>query len=398
MALIEKLTAIGDAIREKTGKTDGLTLDAMPGEIEGIQSGGSVITEEWQRPSAWPDLSSLGIPEPGTLYFTYDCRDTISGKQPGTLCLTIPINKLEMGYIEGGRFVSVKAVENADLPTDMGDFVVYRAMIENGWSFTGDSITQLYACPCVEVYGTADGSKGSLEHADSYRGPSPRVKAVTIFGNNAMHFNGTGSSNHDYEVEYLNTQDWADKTAATSMSWKFCSLINIKHLTLPFTTPNVTNFSNFLRGCTMLETLDISTFNTSSATNMSYMFLGCRRLKRLDLSHFVTTKVTNFNSMFDGCFALHDVDFSSLDTSGATTTPISMFYGCPNLTNLKVGKINKSFKFTNCDRLSHESLLNVIAALEATENALTLTIGSKNLQKLTEEEISVATEKGWTVV
>lgn len=40
MALIEKLTAIADAIRSKTGKTNGLTLDAMPGEIEGIETGG----------------------------------------------------------------------------------------------------------------------------------------------------------------------------------------------------------------------------------------------------------------------------------------------------------------------------------------------------------------------
>lgn len=398
MALIEKLTAIGDAIRSKTGKTNGLTLDAMPGEIEGIQSGGSVITEEWQRPSAWPDLSSLGIPEPGTLYFTYDCRDTISGKQPGTLCLTIPISKLEMGYIEGGRFVSVKAVENADLPTDMGDFVVYRAMIETGWSFVGDSVSQLYACPCVEVYGTADSKKGSLNISDSYRCISPTVKAVTIFGNRSMYFSVASPANYNCEVEYLNTQDWADDTTVTSMSWKFASLINIKHLTLPFTTPNVTDFGNFLRQCTMLETLDISTFNTSSATNMSYMFNGCQRLKRLDLSHFVTSKVTNFNSMFNGCFSLYDVDFSNLDTSGATTTPITMFSYCPNLTNLKVGKINKSFKFSDCNRLSHESLLNVIAALEATEDALTLTIGSTNLKKLTEEEIAVATEKGWTVV
>lgn len=40
MALIEKLTAIADAIREKTGKTDGMTLDQMPGEIESIETGG----------------------------------------------------------------------------------------------------------------------------------------------------------------------------------------------------------------------------------------------------------------------------------------------------------------------------------------------------------------------
>lgn len=46
MALIEKLTAIADAIRGKTGKTDGLTLDQMPGEIAGIQSGGDTSIED----------------------------------------------------------------------------------------------------------------------------------------------------------------------------------------------------------------------------------------------------------------------------------------------------------------------------------------------------------------
>lgn len=35
------LTAIANAIRSKTGKTDGLTLEQMPGEIEGIETGGS---------------------------------------------------------------------------------------------------------------------------------------------------------------------------------------------------------------------------------------------------------------------------------------------------------------------------------------------------------------------
>lgn len=40
MALTDKLTAIADAIRGKTGKEDALTLDQMPSEIEGIQTGG----------------------------------------------------------------------------------------------------------------------------------------------------------------------------------------------------------------------------------------------------------------------------------------------------------------------------------------------------------------------
>lgn len=41
MALISKLTAIGDAIRAKTGGTEKMTLDQMATEIEGIQTGGT---------------------------------------------------------------------------------------------------------------------------------------------------------------------------------------------------------------------------------------------------------------------------------------------------------------------------------------------------------------------
>lgn len=40
MALTDKLKAIADAIRDKTGKTEGLTLDQMPAEIASIESGG----------------------------------------------------------------------------------------------------------------------------------------------------------------------------------------------------------------------------------------------------------------------------------------------------------------------------------------------------------------------
>ena len=40
MALTDKLTAIGDAIRSKTGGSDLLTLDEMPQEIQSIQTSG----------------------------------------------------------------------------------------------------------------------------------------------------------------------------------------------------------------------------------------------------------------------------------------------------------------------------------------------------------------------
>ena len=43
MALIDKLSAIGDAIREKTGTVEKLTLDEMPGMISQISGGGDSV-------------------------------------------------------------------------------------------------------------------------------------------------------------------------------------------------------------------------------------------------------------------------------------------------------------------------------------------------------------------
>lgn len=43
MVLTDKLSAIGSAIREKTGGTELLTLDAMPVAIQGIQAGGGEL-------------------------------------------------------------------------------------------------------------------------------------------------------------------------------------------------------------------------------------------------------------------------------------------------------------------------------------------------------------------
>lgn len=62
MALIEKLSAIGDAIRERTGGTELLTLDDMPIEIAAIKGGSDPVIQE------------LSITSNGT-YKTYDGVD-----------------------------------------------------------------------------------------------------------------------------------------------------------------------------------------------------------------------------------------------------------------------------------------------------------------------------------
>lgn len=66
MALTDKLTAIANAIRGKTGKADSLTLDQMPGEIEGIQTGGGLDDQYvrlMMRGGAYNDLCTFVVPE-----------------------------------------------------------------------------------------------------------------------------------------------------------------------------------------------------------------------------------------------------------------------------------------------------------------------------------------------
>ena len=63
MALTDKLTAIGNAIREKTGKSDLLTLDQMPTEIRSITTAQGIYI---------PTDEDLTFKENSRYLFAYD--------------------------------------------------------------------------------------------------------------------------------------------------------------------------------------------------------------------------------------------------------------------------------------------------------------------------------------
>ena len=77
MALIDKLNAIGEAIRAKTGKTTKLTLDQMPIEIANIETGGT-IPEGYIKPSG-----TLNITQNGTYDVTEKASAVVFVSQEG---------------------------------------------------------------------------------------------------------------------------------------------------------------------------------------------------------------------------------------------------------------------------------------------------------------------------
>lgn len=141
MALIDKLTAIGDAIREKTGKTDALTLDQMPTEIAGIETGGS---SETIKVSALTDnmIAYLGatniysteveFPIPSkfitTYLFTLYVCD-IYGGEIGSISLTINGSEQAITtillYPENNTSKNAAIVQLSDVTINAGDVLVF---------------------------------------------------------------------------------------------------------------------------------------------------------------------------------------------------------------------------------------------------------------------------------
>lgn len=101
MALIEKLAAIADAIRSKTGKTDGLTLDEMPGEIESMAAGKDRLMDLVNGTITTFSNNDITILRE---YALYGCRNLVS------------VNIPNVTRIEGNVFKNCNKLSEVNMP------------------------------------------------------------------------------------------------------------------------------------------------------------------------------------------------------------------------------------------------------------------------------------------
>lgn len=78
--------------------------------------------------------------------------------------------------------------------------------------------------------------------------------------------------------------------------------------------------------------------------------------------------------MFEYCTSLQDLTIHNL----------------PNINLTNIG-------FTYCKLLTLSSLQNIVNALPTTTSGYKCTIGTTNLAKLSNTDIQIATDKGWTL-
>ena len=142
--------------------------------------------------------------------------------------------------------------------------------------------------------------------------------------------------------------------------------------------------------------------DTSNVTTMNSMFSNCDKL--VTIPQLDTSKVTDMSSMFCGCSNLNSIPL--LDCGKVTN--VSNMFGWEDINTLTDLGGFKNLKINFTDGLNHlpnltvQSLMNVINNLydfraNGESTTRTLKIGTTNLNKLTDEQKAVATNKGWSL-
>ena len=205
----------------------------------------------------------------------------------------------------------------------------------------------------------------------------------------------------DYGIKFAystfyEVPDWADFEGVTDMSKMFYMCNNIT--TIPqIDTSSATNMTSMFQGCKGLTT--IPQIDTSSVTYMGEMFRDCTSLTTIP--QIDTSSVENMICMFQGCKGLTTIPL--IDTSSLMKV-LAMFRACSSLTDLGgFAGLHAGIDLSVCP-LTHDSIMNVINNAADVKNipdfevsSITLKLGSTNLAKITDEEKSIATSKGWTL-
>ena len=178
---------------------------------------------------------------------------------------------------------------------------------------------------------------------------------------------------------------------ATDMNWMFNNCKALETVPL-FDTSNVIDMHYMFNNCKALET--VPQFDTGNVVNMNEMFTNCEKLQTVP--QFDTGNVVNMNEMFYYCNSLTTVPL--FDTSKVNDMNW-IFGGCTSLTNLGgfTGlKLNLDLGYS--PKLTVESVMNVITnASDMTSSPKTLTLSKTVFNKLSQEQISTATAKGWNI-
>lgn len=379
MALTDKLTAIGDAIRDKTGSTDLLTLDAMPTAISGITTGGGDLPEE-------------------AYTITGDCSYRFANNGWNWFIKNYK-NEVVSSDITNAECMFYKCTELTEIPFDIN----IKENTDVVLDYTFKSCEKLKTIPKIN---------------------NARVKSMQYIFQYCK-------SLREIPSDYFETWDWSTLDAMTSSSYGYAnsiftncySLRSIPMEILKHANPNVqymySYFYNGFQHCYSLDEiigLPIPYIATWTTNGFSNTFTNCGRLKRMTfaLQEDGTPYVMNWKSQTidlstqTGYTSVYSniTDYNSGITKEKRVSDDTTYQALKDDPDWFTSEIKYS-------RYNHDSAVETINSLPDTSAYLATQTSGKNTIKfrgacgeltdggaintMTEEEIAVATARGWTV-
>ena len=203
----------------------------------------------------------------------------------------------------------------------------------------------------------------------------------------------------------LQTIPLIDTSSVSNMDYMFNNCSSLQTIPL-IDTSNVTNMSNMFNSCTNLQTIPL--LNTSNVSNMSYMFTNCSNLQtipKIDTSNVTTMGQMFYN--FSGIKTL--VSLPKFNCQKVTDMYRYFSYYADGMSALTdVGgweslkcDWNDRYGLPSCPNLTYQSCINILNGLydfvgngESTTKTLKV---HPNFLTTVGEEISIGTNKGWTI-
>jgi hypothetical protein len=285
--------------------------------------------------------------------------------------------------------------------------------------------SQTYSIPSSVYYATLDGNSNCKINLN---GRDNLVLARNFVGNvNARNCskltsveksisadeNASSSFYGDSNLQYVGISHNGDVFDGSRMFYNCSSLALFQSVSI---NANSINMNSFCYGCTSL--LYFPKIKTSGTAVMTSAFSGCSSL--MQIGDIDCGDITACNSIFYNCTSLKSV---TLGTLGNGTTATNLFNGCTSLRAVTLN-INGSFTlssncFTNCKSLYNlkinstdwggsdltltncpitgDNIVELFNSLPVADSSYTIKLSSITKGYISDDDIAIATEKGYTV-
>ena len=134
------------------------------------------------------------------------------------------------------------------------------------------------------------------------------------------------------------------KSIKFKSNWKNC-----KYKTSPKNKARPKILTNMLKGCTSLESVDLSNFDTSLVEEMSSLFAGCAELKVLDISYFYFKNQDASKDILEGVENLKYISLFNITGYTDHITSLGVFSKNSNLTVCQDRQLIQSDNQICCD-------------------------------------------------